>query len=93
MCDQNGKMLFDVAGGGTYGAEGIQGNGSIYFATYENFNRTLADTKFTKIEWLCYYAEDGKLHKKYIDMENGYVNRVSNESDKDVYCLVVDCYK
>lgn len=93
MCDKNGKMLFDVGGGGSYGAEGIQDNGSIYFATYENFNKILEGTKFKKIEWLCYYTEDGTLYKKYIDMEKGYVNRVNNESDEDVYCLVVDCYK
>ena len=93
MCDKQGRMLFDAVGGGAYGAEGIQDNGSIYFATYEDFNRILEKTKFTRIEWLCYYTVDGVLHKKFIDMNKGYVNRVCNESDDNVYCLVVDCYK
>lgn len=93
MCSANGDFLFDAMGGGTYGAQGIQEYGSTYFATYEDFNRTLEKTNFSRIDWLCYYTEDGILHKKYIDMNMGYVNRVSNETNENVYCLVVDCYK
>jgi len=93
MCDSNGRFLFDAMGGGTYGADGIQENGSIYFATYEDFKEILEKTNFSRIKWLCYYTKDEVLHKEYIDMDQGYVNRVSNESDENVYCLIVDCYK
>ena len=93
MCNKNGEFLFDAMGGGTYATDGIQENGSIYFATYEDFKETLEKTMFSRIEWLCYYTEDGILHKKHIDMDKGYVSRISNESDENVYCLVVDCYK
>lgn len=93
MCSPKGEFLFDAVGGGTFGKNGISENGSIYFATYEDFNKTLERTMFSRIEWLCYYAEDGSLHKEYIAMDKGYVSRVNNESDENVYCLVVDCYK
>lgn len=93
MYSPAGEFLFDAVGGGTFGADGISDNGSIYFATYEDFKETLEKTMFSKTEWLCYYTGDGFLCKKYIDMDKGYVNRVSNESEDNVYCLIVDCYK
>lgn len=91
MTDQNGRLLFDPTGGGIYGEKGIEG-GSVYFATYEDFKEVLRQTFFSKIDWLCYYSNDGVLHKKYIDMSHGYVKRVKNDWE-DSYCIVVDCYK
>lgn len=92
MMSQDGEFLFDAGAGGNYDENGIS-NGNIYFSTYEDFNEILKQTDFSSIEWLCYYTSDGVLHKEHIDMSKGYNNRVKNETDEDVYSMVVDCYK
>lgn len=92
MMDKRGNFLFDPGAGGNYGKDGIE-NGAVYFSTYESFKKILDQTDFSSFDWLCYYTKDGKLHKKYIDMAWGYNKRVSNESDENIYCIVVDCYK
>lgn len=92
MTDEEGNPLFDPGGGGNYGKDGIE-NGEVYFPTYEDFSKILSQTSFSSVEWLCYHTKDGQLHKKYIDTNNAYNRRVSNETDEDVFCIVVDCYK
>lgn len=92
MTDSHGTLVFDAGAGGRYGKNGIEG-GAVYFSTYEDFKEILEQTDFTSFDWLCYYTEEGILHKKYIDMRNGYNKRVTNDSDEDLYCIVVDCYK
>ncbi len=92
MTDSRGQLIFDPGAGGRYGKNGIEG-GAVYFPTYENFKEILEQTNFTSFDWLCYHTKDNILHKKYIDMSNGYNKRVINDSDEDVYCIVVDCYK
>lgn len=94
MTDVNGKILYDA--GETYaikyGENGLEG-GSIWYTNYDALQEKIAKTQFRQIDWLCYHSADGVLHKKEIDMSKGYVHRVFNDSDKDVYCIVVDLYK
>lgn len=92
MTDKDGKFIFDAGGGGVYGADGIVG-GHVYFSTYDNFCAILEKTHFKKVDWLCYYSADEVLHKKHIDMEKGYLNRVRNDSVEEDFCMIVDCYK
>ncbi|MDE7331777.1 MAG: methyltransferase domain-containing protein [Lachnospiraceae bacterium] len=92
MTDRNGNIIFDAGGGGKYDESGKICGGQVFFATYDNFRNILAKTQFQKIDWLCYYTKDEILHKKYINMENGYLNRTDNNKTDD-FCLVVDCYK
>ena len=93
LMDSHGQIIFDAAGGGSYGLEGVIDGGQIYFPTYDSFSEILNASKFKKIDWLCYYTDDGVLIKKYIPMKNGYLNRVTNEQNESDYCIVVDCYK
>lgn len=93
MVDQNGNIIFDAGGGGRYDESGKICGGQIFFATYDNFRDILAQTRFKKIDWLCYYTKEEVLHKKYIDMRNGYLNRTVNDNSIEDFCLVVDCYK
>lgn len=92
MTDEEGNPIFDPGGGGNYGKDGIE-NGEVYFPTYEDFSKILAQTKFTTVDWLCYHTKDGQLHKRYIDTDNAYNRRVTNDTNEDVFCIVVDCYK
>jgi len=91
MRNEAGKFLYDPLGGGEYNG-GITQDGVVYFATFEDFNETLTKTKFKRIEWICHYTSDGVLHRKEIDMSLGHVRRL-NCDDKDVYSMVVDCWK
>lgn len=91
MRNKAGEIVFDPLGGGDY-KSGVIENGAVYFATYEDFNETLMNTKFKKIEWGCYYTSDGILHRNNIDMSLGNVRRL-NCADNEVYSMVVDCWK
>lgn len=94
MKTHDGRILYDA--GETYaikyGKDGLVG-GSIWFTNYDVMMEKLKKTRFSRYDWLCYYSEDGLLHKKNIDMSKGYNRRVGNNSDEDIYCIVVDCYK
>ncbi len=93
MTDKNGNILFDVGCGGNYGKDGICDGGSVWFPTYDNFADLLNNTKFNRIEWLCYFSNDEILHRRKINSDNGYVNRVMGCKDEDIYSMVIDCYK
>ena len=42
---------------------------------------------------LCYHTECGELVRNEIDFNKGYINRVSEDTNKVVYSIVVDCVK
>lgn len=94
MTDHEGNIIYDA--GETYsikyGKDGLVG-GSIWYTNFDVVKEKIDETKFNKVDWLCYHTADGELHKKEIDMSKGYINRVANGSSKDEYCIVVDLYK
>lgn len=92
MYSTEGELLFDPTGGGDFGKEGVTNGGHVWFPTYDIIKGVLEKTNFSKIEYLCYYAKEGQLIKKEIDFSKGCLNRV-NESDENVYSIVIDCYK
>lgn len=95
MRDDAGNILFDPTGGGTYGANGVENLGHIWFPTYPIVSNLLERTKFDKIDFLCYHTERGELIKKDIDLSKGYIKRIpkNDGEDRPVYSIVVDCYK
>lgn len=95
MRDQEGNIIFDPTGGGTYNANGVGNLGHVWFPNYVIVHELLEKTKFKKIDFLCYHTEKGELIKKEIDFSKGYVNRLPKEGEKNkpVYSIVVDCYK
>lgn len=96
MRDSAGKIIFDPTGGGTFGANGVENAGHVWFPTYSNVYELLEMTMFDKVEFLCYYTEEGKLVRKEIDITKGYIKRIpskENEIDKPVYSMIIDCYK
>ncbi len=93
MVNENGEFLFDAGGGGGFDKTGITDGGSVYFAKYEKFDKILKQCNFSCVDWLCYYSNDGVLHRKHIDESKGNVHRIIGYKDEDVYSMLVDCYK
>jgi SAM-dependent methyltransferase len=93
MMDESDNILFDATGGGTYGIEGVENGGHVWFPNFNNVKAILKQTKFNNIEFCCYHTEDGKLQMKEIDMSKGYVKRISKKNEVGIYSMVIDCYK
>lgn len=95
MKDDAGNIIFDPTGGGSYGANGVENLGHIWFPTYLLVQNLLEQTKFDKMDFLCYHTEQGELVKKEIDLSKGYIKRIPKcgEENRPVYSIVVDCYK
>lgn len=95
MRDDEGNIVFDPTGGGTYGANGVENMGHVWFPTYPIVRNLLEQTMFDKIDFLCYHTEKGELIKKTIDLSKGHIKRIpkAGEKNRPVYSIVVDCYK
>lgn len=95
MRDEDGNIIFDPTGGGSFGINGVENAGHVWFPNYSIVRDLLKKTKFKKIDFLCYHTAKGELIKKDIDFTKGYVKRLpqTNEEDRPVYSMVVDCYK
>lgn len=95
MKDAKGNILFDPTGGGAYGENGVLNGGHTWFPNYISVRNLLEKTKFTNWKLLCYHTENSELVRKEIDFTKGYIKRISeqNEEFKQVYSIVVDCYK
>ncbi len=95
MRDGAGNIIFDPTGGGTYGANGVENIGHVWFPTYTIVRNLLERTNFNKIDFLCYHTEQGELIKKEIDLSKGYIKRIpkAGEENRPIYSIVVDCYK
>lgn len=95
MRDEDGSIVFDPTGGGSFGVNGVENVGHVWFPNYDLVCNLLEKTKFHKIDFLCYHTEYGELIKKDIDLSKGYIKRLpkADEINKPVYSIVVDCYK
>lgn len=95
MRDKDGKIVFDPTGGGSFGVNGVENTGHVWFPNYIIVRDLLEKTKFDRIDFLCYHTESGELIKKDIDFSKGYINRLpkADEINKPVYSIIVDCYK
>lgn len=95
MMDAEGNILYDPTGGGTYGNGGVQNGGHLWFPDYYRVKDILSKSLFQKYDFLCYYTDDGKLIKKEINFEKGYICRIpqNNLDNGMIYSIVVDCIK
>ncbi|WP_082970839.1 methyltransferase domain-containing protein [Mycobacterium sp. E3298] len=103
--DAMGNILFDPFGGGAYkrrpaifGKKKVVRGGHVWFPKFENVSRLLKDTKFSSVEFLHYYDENGTPHTKYIDYSKGFVKRTPDNDDRVSHpfrpmSIVVDCVK
>ena len=95
MRDEKGNIIFDPTGGGNFGINGVENEGHVWFPNYLIVRNLLQNTKFNKIDFLCYHSETSELIKKEIDLSKGYINRLpkADEKNKPIYSIIVDCYK
>lgn len=94
MKDNAGNIVFDPTGGGTYGVNGVENGGHVWFPTYKNISEILGETLFNKIDFLCYYTENEELVKGELDFSKGYIRRVPTDEVNGIYySIVIDCYK
>lgn len=93
--DENGNCIFDPTGGGLFGEQGVSEGGHVWFPNYKNVQGVLQKTKFVNYDFVCYHTEDGRLIKKEIDFEKGYILRIpkDSQSKSEIYSIVVDCIK
>ena len=91
---EDGKIVFDPMGGGTYESGYVCGGGHVWFPTYEKVKALLEESSFTQYDFLHYYDENGTLIIKEIDYSKGYIERTPEHlGDGSVVSIVVDCYK
>ena len=96
MYSPEGELLYDATGGGNYKDGSVCNGGHVWFPKYEIVDALLNQSEFKKIEWLCYWDNDEKLHYKDIDFANGYIIRIPDNitnNDLRVYSMVIDCIK
>lgn len=94
--DENGKIVFDPAGGGT-----IDNPGHVWFPDILNVKALLDKTAFAgsgKINFLHHYNPDGTFFLKDIDYTNGFVmrnpdNDIRVQSPRRPMSIVVDLTK
>ena len=91
MRDDCGNILYDPLGGGNYDETGVINGGHVWFPTYPLVKELLQKTRFTDIRFGCYYTEKRELIMNDFSDEYGYVKRVRGE--KEVFSMVIDCYK
>jgi predicted SAM-dependent methyltransferase len=103
--DSEGNIVFDPGGGGGYrrrffiaGKKMVVNRGHVWFPRYEDVARLLEVAKFSSVEFLHYYDEDGTPHTNPIDYAKGFVKRTP-DNDARVsspfrpMSIVVDCVK
>lgn len=95
MRDKKGKILWDPMGGGKYGKNGAELGGHLWYPTYEIMHKLLNNTKFQKVEFLCYHTEEGHLVMKDINFAKGHINRIQDQDiwRIGIHNIVIDCYK
>lgn len=93
MKNTAGGIIFNPAGGGTFGERGVMNGGHVWFPNYQNVKVLLGKTKFRNCNFLCYHTKDGSLIRKEIDFVKGYIRRVPQNNENSIYSIVVDCYK
>ena len=88
---EDGKIVFDPMGGGTYESGYVCGGGHVWFPTYEKVKALLEESSFTQYDFLHYYDENGTLIIKEIDYSKGYIERTPEHlGDGSVVSIVVD---
>lgn len=93
MMDINGNIIYDPTGGGVYGKNGVENGGHMWFPNYHKVKEILKQTKFKKIEFVCYHMMDETLCMKDIDFSKGFIRRVTLGEKQNIYSMVIDCYK
>ncbi|MCB0935915.1 MAG: class I SAM-dependent methyltransferase [Mycobacterium sp.] len=103
--DERGNIVFDPGGGGAYrrqyllfGKKQVVNRGHVWFPKYETVSKLLSDAKFSSVEFLHYYDENGVAVTKPIDYSKGFIKRTPDNDARVAHpfrpmSIVVDCIK
>jgi hypothetical protein len=100
--DENGNLIFDSGGGGTYDEinKKVGGGGHVWFPNFSSVKSLLETTDFLneKINYLHYYDMDNNPVTNKIDYNNGFISRTPDndvrvQSPYRPMSIIVDCYK
>jgi len=100
--DENGNIIFDQGGGGSYdkNKKKVIGGGHVWFPDFNSVKLLLESTDFSNdnINYLHYYNNENEPILNKIDYNKGYISRTPDHDErvKDPYrplSIVVDCYK
>lgn len=81
--DNDGKIVFDPDGGGSFVDGKVCDGGHLWFPTYESTLELVKKTNFTKYEFYHYYDTDGTPVTKKIDYSKGFVQRTPDNDERD----------
>ena len=94
MTDDNGTLIYDANGGGTYNKGIISPGGHMWFPDINNVTNLIYKTDFKDVTYLQYRNEQGKLIKK--DYNNVFLHLCREEDVVDeefVYDMIIDLRK
>lgn len=99
--NENGEIVFDPDGGGSFVNEEVKDGGHVWFPTIELVKNLFDHSKFKEngeIKYLHYYDETGEGITHNIDYNYGYIARTPDHDQRvqDPYrplSIVVDAYK
>jgi predicted SAM-dependent methyltransferase len=100
--DENGNLIFDSGGGGTYDEinKKVNGGGHVWFPKFSSVKSLLETTDFSneKINYLHYYDMDNNPVTNKIDYSNGFISRTPDNDTRvqNPYrpmSIIVDCCK
>lgn len=80
--DNDGKIVFDPDGGGSFIDGKVCDGGHLWFPTYESTLELVKKTNFTKYEFYHYYDTDGTPVTKKIDYSKGFVQRTPDNDER-----------
>lgn len=96
--DEDGGLVFDPYGGGSFKNGKVVDGGHLWFPKYETVKEILSKTQFIDINFLHYYDEQGRAITKKIDYRVGHVMRTPDYDERIMnpyrpMSIVVDCIK
>lgn len=96
--NNNGEILYDPNGGGSYCNGHITNGGHLWFPTFEKVFSLFEKSNFEKYNFLHYFDGNGNSITHPIDYRKGYISRTPDHFDrvKNPYralSIVVDAYK
>lgn len=100
--DENGNIIFDQGGGGSYdrNKKKVIGGGHVWFPEFNSVKSLLESTDFSNdnINYLHYYNNENEPIMNKIDYKKGYISRTPDHDERVKHpyrpmSIVIDCYK
>lgn len=98
LYDENGRVVFDPYGGGSYVDGQVKNGGHVWFPLYKDVLRLIHESNFDNFDFYHYYDENGVSVTKEIDYSKGWIQRTPDHDARvqqpyRAMSIVVDLYK